>query len=159
MADCVAIQQECIAAGRATRAKIVSQYKGDCIVTGRSWALGAAGTRRGRWARAGRHGRQQGARSAGRRAWARRQVRGRQAQVGARQQAGACEARRRQQRAGAERAGGRAAGTWGKQARGARQDTAAGAGARPGHGWERSLGARVGWGLCTRCTRPIFDPF
>ena len=61
MADCVAIQQECIVAGRATRAKIVSQYKGDCIVTGCSWALGVAGTRRGRWAGVrGRAGRRAG---------------------------------------------------------------------------------------------------
>ena len=30
-------------------------------------------------------------------------------------------------------------------------------GARPGH-WARGLGARAGLGLCTRCTRPVFDP-
>ena len=91
MADCVAIQQECIAAGRATRAKIVSQYKGDCIVTGRSWALGWGAGR-------SRHAqgeldvrRQQGARRAGRRAWVCEQARG--AQQGAAAGAGARGAR------------------------------------------------------------------
>ena len=32
------------------------------------------------------------------------------------------------------------------------------AGARPGC-WARGLGAWAGLGQCTRCTRPIFDPF
>ena len=32
------------------------------------------------------------------------------------------------------------------------------AGARPER-WARGLGAWAGLGLCTRCTRPIFDPF
>ena len=31
-------------------------------------------------------------------------------------------------------------------------------GARPGR-WARGLGAWAGLGQCTRCTRPIFDPF
>ena len=88
MADCVAIQQECIVAGRATRAKIVSQYKGDCIVTGCSWALGwgagrckhaqgALGARRQARQAAGLAGGSSArARSAGRQAAGARQVRG-----------------------------------------------------------------------------------
>ena len=32
------------------------------------------------------------------------------------------------------------------------------AGARPGR-WARGLGAWAGLGQCTRCTRPIVDPF
>ena len=32
------------------------------------------------------------------------------------------------------------------------------AGARPGS-WARGLGVGAGLGQCTRCTRPIFDPF
>ena len=58
--------------------------------------------------------------------------------------------------AGGGRRAGRATGE--VQALGARQ---AGAGhegrARPGR-WARGLGARAGYELCTRCTRPVFDP-
>ena len=52
----------------------------------------------------------------------------------------------------------------GRRAGRARQGAAAGAGARGGRGaglagrWARSLGARAGLGLCTRCTRPVFGP-
>ena len=120
MADCVAIQQECIVAGRATRAKIVSQYKGDCIVTGRSWALG--------WG-AGCSWHAQGA--LGRRAWVRGQARGRQAQAGARgAQAAAARGRGARRRASGRRAGRTGEG----QARGERQGAAVGAGGRGAHG-------------------------
>ena len=42
---------------------------------------------------------------------------------------------------------------WQLGAAGARAD----ARVRPGR-WARGLGARPGYGLCTRCTWPVFDP-
>ena len=94
----------------------------------------------GRWADAGRAGRAWGARGA----------------PGARAQAWALSAGR----AGVLQAcGPRRAQAGEQQARGARgargARAAAGAGAREACG----LGARAGCRLCTRCTRPIFDPF
>ena len=53
----------------------------------------------------------------------------------------------------------------GKRPGRARQGAAAGAGARGARGaglagrQARGLGPWAGLGLCTRCTRPIFDPF
>ena len=124
MADCVAIQQECIVAGRATRAKIVSQYK-NCIVTeagqcciaiqslGHDTALGAqAGVRGAR------------RRAAGSGCWRARALAGR---AGAGwQQAQACD-RRRVRQAGRAEAGAR---TRQERTGRARQGAAADAGAR-----------------------------
>ena len=55
--------------------------------------------------------------------------------------------------AGARGAGARGAGPRARTV-GARQQAR---GARPGC-WASGLGARAGYGLCTRCTRPVFDP-
>ena len=58
---------------------------------------------------------------------------------------------------GARQGAGRAAGRWARgRALGARQ---AGAGRAAGRRWARGLGAWARLGQCTRCTRPIFDPF
>ena len=123
---------------------------------GRAWAAqGRAGL--GRWARAGRHGR---------RVWALGVTR-RQACVGGQAQVGGSNAlaqrargRARQLGAGAggRQGAGRAAGRWvGGRALGARQ---AGRWARGRQALgARGLGAWAGLGQCTRCTRPIFDPF
>ena len=99
--------------------------------------LGARGARRrhGRWAARARALERAGAQQQARRAC-----------VGARTGAGA----------GARQgAGGRRAGR-AQQWRGRRAAWALGA--RPGR-WARGLGAWAGLGQCTRCTRPIFDPF
>ena len=100
------------------------------------WALGWAvsARREGVWQAAGRAGRALGAARNGR---CRKRARGRAEQAAA----GARGARLAGRRRGA--CAGRAAG---------------GLGARPGR-WARGLGARAGLGQCTRCTRPIFDPF
>ena len=102
-----------------------------------AWRAGRAGVARRALSGmgAGRHGR----RRAGRwRARARSRARGRQAR-GRRGARGARGSRRGRARSVRGRAG------WA-------------AGARPGR-WARGLGAWAGLGLCTRCTRPIFDPF
>ena len=130
MADCIAIQQECIVAGKATRAKIVSQYKGDCIVTGRSWALG--------WG-AGRNRHAQGAAGRAQVDMAGSRVRG--AQAGVRGRAGRCTGYR-QARGSSARARSVQAGE--RQARRARGRAAGAQGERPGRGW--ALGARPGRG-------------
>ena len=70
--------------------------------------------------------------------WARRRAAGARALAGARA-CGRAAARRR-----------RAAGRWARGARGRQALGARGA---------RGLGAWAGLGQCTRCTRPIFDPF
>ena len=121
----------CDSKGLRTGAKIVSQFKGGCIVTERR-LLGARG---GRWARG----------------WA----------------LGVCGARGRARQAALALGGTAQAGRWARghaeQARGARGRQALGErgargrqvlGARGTH----CLGARAGLGLCTRCTRPVFDP-
>ena len=91
------------------------------------------------------------------------------AQVGA----GALGHAGRSWQAGGRRAGaGKCADTGGRGARDrrrlgrragrARQGAAAGASARAAvlaGRWARGLSARAGLGQCTRCTRPIFDPF
>ena len=56
-------------------------------------------------------------------------------------------------RVGCRRAGGRRAS--GRRAAAARGAYAAGE--RPGR-WAHGLGARAGFGLCTRCTWPVFGP-
>ena len=61
-------------------------------------------------------------------------------------------------RAGGRRADGGARGSRRGRARSVRGRAGWAAGARPGR-WARGLGAWAGLGLCTRCTRPIFDPF
>ena len=74
--------------------------------------------------------------------------------------AGERKARRRQAR-GARAVQARALGARGRAGQAATASRARGtdtAGARPGR-WARGLGAWAGLGLCTRCTRPIFDPF
>ena len=44
------------------------------------------------------------------------------------------------------------------QARGAQQARSRRAGrAQPGR-WVKGLGVRAGYGLCTQCTQPVFDP-
>ena len=44
-------------------------------------------------------------------------------------------------------------------ARGSRRGRHPGSAGRARSGrWARSLGARAGLGLCTRCTRPVFGP-
>ena len=55
-------------------------------------------------------------------------------------------------------AAGRAArGALGAGARGASRRGKRARLGRPGR-WARNLGAQAGYGLCTRCTRPVFDP-
>ena len=74
-------------------------------------------------------------------------------------QAAGARGRRQARGAGGRRAAGRGRGAvGGAQARGSRQAGAGHAGlTRPGH-WARGLGARAGFGLCARCTRPVFGP-
>ena len=55
------------------------------------------------------------------------------------------------------RARGRRAAAGACRGRGAGASSRGAAGARPGR-WAPGLGARAGYGLCTRCTRPVFDP-
>ena len=111
--------------------------------------------------------------------WGARRARGVQAGLRGRAGAGAPVAGWRHGRAGAGRVRTRGAGgrrTAGREARrqlGGRQRRAGrpgraqqgrnrraawALGARPGP-WARGLGVRAGLGLCTRCTRPIFDLF
>ena len=120
----------------------------------RAWLAGRAGARRasvlgsagGRRTSAGGRTGASGRTGAGRRArarasgnWAQEQADGRA--LGARQGAG------------------RPAGRW---ARGRALGALQGAGRAAGRRWARGargLGAWAGLGQCTRCTRPIFDPF
>ena len=131
--NCITIQH-CIVR-QWTGEKAVSRYN-YCIVTE---------VKRGRWAQAEQALGAQGARGARRRTC-----------VGARVDAagswargrGAQQVRGRSEHAAAgapgERQAGRRRGARGRQALGERS--------------ERGLDARACFGLCTRCTRPVFDP-
>ena len=118
------------------------------------WATAHLSSRRGRWAR----GRVAGG-------WARAgsgTARALQAKGARACGAGGAQARGMRGAHGRRGAGaGRAQGTW--QARGLGAGRAAGRWARGrqalGARGARGLGAWAGLGQCTRCTRPIFDPF
>ena len=103
----------------------------------RRWALGR------RWARGWARRHDTGLAQVGR-SWG--------AQVGTQADASVREARRRQA-AGEGGTGVRALGSRGRAEQAAEARQARGARAA----W--ALGARTGLGMCTRCTRPIFDPF
>ena len=98
------------------------------------------------------------------RAWGAQVAAGRWALVSGRWQertgAQAAAARARGARAGVGAAGrGRARGAAWQGARARRQLGGKRARGRAQQAWARGLGAWAGLGLCTRCTRPIFDPF
>ena len=140
------LQYSVLYCNRLQEAKLYRNTKLYCdsgLGTGR-W-LGAQGARRARRRGAGHAGGTLGA-QAGR--WARR----RQARARGR----ARQARGRVHGRAVGRAGARTAGNGVQGARGVSSRGAAGA--RPGR-WALGLGAWAGLGLCTRCTRPIFDPF
>ena len=130
--DTAGAGQQARAQGRAGR---VGRRRG-----ARLGVRGALGWAWQTWRTADKESGRRGARQAGR---ATGVVRGRQ---------GARQGRALQAGTSARQARGRGA----QQARGSRRAGSAGL-ARPGR-WALGLGAQAGYGLCTRCTRPVFGP-
>ena len=122
------------------------------------WRAGRAGVARGRGAGA-LGGMGAGALGGtGARAWRAGVALGRWAAWALGRWAARAQARGALERAGGRRADGGVRGSRRGRARSVRGRAGWAAGARPGR-WARGLGAWAGLGLCTRCTRPIFDPF